>query len=62
MPQPGRPRTLSSCMSNVVELDAKAAKDRTKAKKAGGGAPRRRPRRSKTALVLGGGGFTGGVY
>ena len=23
---------------------------------------RRRPRRSKTALVLGGGGFTGGVY
>jgi NTE family protein len=29
----------------------------------GKGAPRRRrPRRSKTALVLGGGGFTGGVY
>ena len=26
------------------------------------GARRRRPRRSKTALVLGGGGFTGGVY
>src|SRR2546423_8576033 len=24
--------------------------------------PRRRPRRSRTALVLGGGGFTGGVY
>jgi NTE family protein len=49
-------------MSNVVELDAKAAKGRTKAKKAGGGAARRRRRRSKTALVLGGGGFTGGVY
>ena len=49
-------------MSNVVELDAKAAKHRTTAKKAGGGAPRRRRRRSKTALVLGGGGFTGGVY
>jgi NTE family protein len=49
-------------MSNVVELDAKAAKHRTKAKRAGGGAARRRRRRSKTALVLGGGGFTGGVY
>jgi NTE family protein len=49
-------------MSNVVELDAKAAKDRAKAPKAGRGAARRRRRRSKTALVLGGGGFTGGVY
>ncbi len=38
-------------MDNVVKLDA----GRTK-----GG--RRRPRRSKTALVLGGGGFTGAVY
>src|SRR6201995_5889100 len=34
-------------MSNVVEMDAPA---------------RRRRRQSKTALVLGGGGFTGGVY
>lgn len=31
-------------------------------KTAGSGAARRRRRRSKTALVLGGGGFTGGVY
>ncbi|MDQ3739805.1 MAG: patatin-like phospholipase family protein [Actinomycetota bacterium] len=38
-------------MDNVVKLDAGRAK---------GG--RRRPRRSKTALVLGGGGFTGAVY
>jgi predicted acylesterase/phospholipase RssA len=43
-------------MSNVVKLDA-AAKER------GGGARGvRRRRASKTALVLGGGGFTGGVY
>jgi len=39
-------------MGNVVKLDA--AKGRAPA--------RRRPKRSKTALVLGGGGFTGGVY
>ncbi|MGI8594216.1 MAG: patatin-like phospholipase family protein [Solirubrobacteraceae bacterium] len=43
-------------MGKVVELDAKAGKERTT------GARRRRQRRSKTALVLGGGGFTGGVY
>jgi NTE family protein len=46
-------------MGKVVELDAKAAKDRQQASKSGA---RRRRRRSKTALVLGGGGFTGGVY
>jgi NTE family protein len=41
-------------MDNVVKLDRGRGK---------GGAPRRRrPRRSKTALVLGGGGFTGAVY
>jgi predicted acylesterase/phospholipase RssA len=45
-------------MGKVVELDAKAAKERQKAAKS----PGRRRRRSKTALVLGGGGFTGGVY
>jgi predicted acylesterase/phospholipase RssA len=40
-------------MDNVVKLDAKAKP----------GAPRKpRKRQSKTALVLGGGGFTGGVY
>jgi predicted acylesterase/phospholipase RssA len=38
-------------MDNVVKLD----RGRTKS-------GRRRPRRSKTALVLGGGGFTGAVY
>ena len=40
-------------MGKVVKLDKTAA-----GKRAAG----RRPRRSKTALVLGGGGFTGGVY
>ncbi|MDX6692079.1 MAG: hypothetical protein QOG15_3536 [Solirubrobacteraceae bacterium] len=42
-------------MGQVVKLEPKA-KDRTGAKGS------RRPKRSKTALVLGGGGFTGGVY
>jgi NTE family protein len=42
-------------MGNVVELE--------KGRGRGAGArARRRPRRSRTALVLGGGGFTGGVY
>jgi NTE family protein len=42
-------------VGKVVEIDAGRAKaPRERA--------RRRPRRSKTALVLGGGGFTGGVY
>src|SRR5271167_4917757 len=60
-------------MGNVVKLEptpkAKAAaKKRARRLAARGvGRPgsidrRRRPRRSKTALVLGGGGFTGGVY
>jgi NTE family protein len=42
-------------MGKVVKLKAQA-KDRD------GGRGRARPERSKTALVLGGGGFTGGVY
>jgi NTE family protein len=41
-------------MGNVVKLDRTASPRE--------GAQRRRPRRSKSALVLGGGGFTGGVY
>src|SRR5688572_26772068 len=41
-------------MDNVVKLDRGRGK--------GGQPRRRRPRRSKTALVLGGGGFTGAVY
>ncbi|HXP28187.1 MAG TPA: hypothetical protein VN804_00395, partial [Solirubrobacteraceae bacterium] len=62
-------------MGKVVKLEptdeAKvAAKRRRAAKQAGArgvgrtASPdrRRRPRRHKTALVLGGGGFTGGVY
>jgi predicted acylesterase/phospholipase RssA len=61
-------------MGNVVKLEptdeAKvAAKHRRAAKQAARGVGRkasidrrRRPRRHKTALVLGGGGFTGGVY
>jgi NTE family protein len=50
-------------MGKVVKLDP-AAKERGRAApaKEQGKAPRRRQRRSKTALVLGGGGFTGGVY
>jgi NTE family protein len=60
-------------MGKVVKLEPKA-KDKPQAKEAarpivarGVGRPpsvdrRRRPRRDKTALVLGGGGFTGGVY
>ncbi|MEA2217522.1 MAG: hypothetical protein QOJ35_148 [Solirubrobacteraceae bacterium] len=42
-------------MGKVVTLEPDAA-DRVRSK------PRRRRKRSKTALVLGGGGFTGGVY
>jgi predicted acylesterase/phospholipase RssA len=57
-------------MGKVVKLEAAAgkAKARTRGVAARGvGRPpsaerRRRPRRDKTALVLGGGGFTGGVY
>jgi NTE family protein len=42
-------------MGKVVELETPGAESRARARR-----PRRR--RSKTALVLGGGGFTGGVY
>src|SRR5437764_10857832 len=42
-------------MGNVVKLEP-GARDRTR------NTPKRRRKRSKTALVLGGGGFTGGVY
>ena len=45
-------------MGEVVKLQ----KPSTKARKTVGKPPRRRGRRSRTALVLGGGGFTGGVY
>src|SRR6059058_645941 len=45
-------------MGDVVRLEKPSAKDR----KTAGKPPRRRGRRSRTALVLGGGGFTGGVY
>jgi NTE family protein len=46
-------------MGKVVKLET-AATERPGA--GSRGAPRRRQRRSKSALVLGGGGFTGGVY
>src|SRR5471032_1098508 len=57
-------------MGKVVKLEptarARVAPSRgsvAKKKRGTAGArPTRRPRRSKTALVLGGGGFTGGVY
>ena len=45
-------------MGEVVKLQKPARK----AKASGSKTRRRRPRRSRTALVLGGGGFTGGVY
>jgi NTE family protein len=45
-------------MGDVVKLQKPSAKDR----KTVGKPARRRGRRSRTALVLGGGGFTGGVY
>src|SRR2546430_4852864 len=59
-------------MGKVVKLEAAAKADSRKARNRrlaarGVGRPpstdrRSRPRRHKTALVLGGGGFTGGVY
>src|SRR5246127_2058307 len=56
-------------MGKVVKLEPtdkrKARKRRLAARGVGQPASidrRRRPRRDKTALVLGGGGFTGGVY
>ena len=45
-------------MGEVVKLQKPTQKDR----KTQGKPRRRRQRRSRTALVLGGGGFTGGVY
>src|SRR3954468_21018429 len=45
-------------MGTVVKLEKPARKKPATGTKA----PRRRPRRSRTALVLGGGGVTGGVY
>ena len=45
-------------MGDVVELQKPARKGKAAQAKQ----RRRRPRRSRTALVLGGGGFTGGVY
>src|ERR671917_2593376 len=45
-------------MGEVVRLEKPSPKDRKTVAKP----KRRRPRRSRTALVLGGGGFTGGVY
>src|SRR3954462_9304530 len=50
---------LRTSMGNVVNLEA-GAKERQP--QATGPRPTRRRRSSKTALVLGGGGFTGGVY
>src|SRR4051812_20063148 len=45
-------------MGTVVKLEKRGRASSKTATKA----PRRRPRRSRTALVLGGGGVTGGVY
>jgi NTE family protein len=44
-------------MGTVVDLGSQ--RDRAPAARRSGG---RRPKQSKSALVLGGGGFTGGVY
>jgi len=46
-------------MGKVVKLDTGATERPAAGSRASG---RRRPQRSKSALVLGGGGFTGGVY
>src|SRR6476469_7690649 len=46
-------------MDNVVKLEKPSA---TKGKNTPRGQGQRRRRKSRTALVLGGGGFTGGVY
>src|SRR6202051_3249904 len=46
-------------MDNVVKLEKPSS---TKGKNTARGQQQRRRQRSKTALVLGGGGFTGGVY
>src|SRR5205085_1246999 len=54
-PPPGR--TIETSMGKVVKLET-AGSERS----GGSGSARGRRRRSKTALVLGGGGFTGGVY
>src|ERR671928_706959 len=48
-------------MGNVVKLEP-GKSGRGKAAPEDAVPPSRRSRRSKTALVLGGGGFTGGVY
>ncbi len=48
-------------MGKVVKLDTGATERSGSAARESGTRPRR-PRRSKSALVLGGGGFTGGVY
>ena len=48
-------------MGDVVELEA-TPKGTAAQKRASGKKPARPSRRSRTALVLGGGGFTGGVY
>ena len=48
-------------MGDVVELEA-TPKGPTGQKRTSSKKPTRRGRRSRTALVLGGGGFTGGVY
>src|SRR4051812_7150193 len=48
---------LARGMGTVVKLEKPARQ-----KPSGGKTTRRRPRRSRTALVLGGGGVTGGVY
>src|SRR5205814_649332 len=53
-----RPLESTFVMGKVVKLEAQGA---TRGKAAPGRSGRRR-RRSKSALVLGGGGFTGGVY
>src|SRR5881398_3973148 len=46
-------------MDNVVKLEKPSS---TKGKNTPRGPQQRRRRKSRTALVLGGGGFTGGVY
>jgi NTE family protein len=58
--KPGALRTIATSMGKVVKLET-AAVERPGGS-AHGSKTRRRQPRSKSALVLGGGGFTGGVY
>ncbi len=59
---PGPLGHYALAMGKVVEFDPPRRRGAKRAPGARAGRGRRPPQRSRTALVLGGGGFTGGVY